>query len=458
MSNLTTLQFNSFEDFQNGRQSCDSLFFLTQQLQSDVLKKAGDRSEFSLYGFCAVCQRDTGFQVSYRGCDEINGVKIPNWREQLVCPCMLNNRMRAAVHLFLSQTNISEKSQIYLTEQVTPLYNYIKTRYPNTVGSEYLSDDIPFGAVRSDGVRNESLTNLSFEDKQFDCILCFDVLEHIPNYRQALTECYRVLNKFGCMIFTVPFVLTSRGNIIRAKVDDQGNIIHLLEPQYHGDPINIEGGVLCFQDFGWELLDELREIGFNDAKALIYSSRIYGYLGGGQIIFIAQKSKQNVTALFKSLINNFEENKYRDIVISHDELFKNNDELKVPLEGLAEQVGQSEGLFSDFLVGKKLKFQIRSEAPIINIDLKGYLPQCFAEGNSFWFKVGQDTQQISVDANQMFKASLAVSIPAKKLVAIEVISEKILNPKKQGLNSDLRDLSFQLISFNVTTKSFDEST
>lgn len=55
---------------------------------------------FSVRGTCAVCRRETGFHVDYGHCfTSPDGARVPNWREQLVCPgCGLNTRMRAAFH------------------------------------------------------------------------------------------------------------------------------------------------------------------------------------------------------------------------------------------------------------------------------------------------------------------------------------------------------------------------
>jgi hypothetical protein len=59
---------------------------------------------------------------------------------------------------------------------------------------------------------------------------------------------------------TVPFGLNDRTTLIRARVDHTGSIEHLLPPVFHNDPLSL-GGILCFQVFGWDLLDLLRDLG-----------------------------------------------------------------------------------------------------------------------------------------------------------------------------------------------------
>jgi hypothetical protein len=99
---------------------------------------------------------------------------------------------------------------------------------------------------------------------------------------------FSVPQKEGTLLFTVPFITTKEENVIRAEVGSDGEIVHLLEPEYHGDPVNDEG-CLCFYHFGWSLLEEMRKIGFSDVRAHVYWSKDFGYLGGDQLLFTASK-------------------------------------------------------------------------------------------------------------------------------------------------------------------------
>jgi hypothetical protein len=88
---------------------------------------------------------------------------------------------------------------------------------------------------------------------------------------------------------TVPFLLHGADTIVRARIDSSGFLEHLLPPEYHGDPRQPDAGILCFQHFGWDVLDDLRAAGFGSAELLILWSRTFGYLGGGEIILRALK-------------------------------------------------------------------------------------------------------------------------------------------------------------------------
>jgi len=243
--------------------------------------------EFTVDGTCYVCQKRVPFLVDFKYAGK--GASIPNWRERLECPgCRLNSRMRATVQIFQQECKPTSASRIFITEQLTPAYSWFVKRYANIVGSEYLGDLLPYGEHNQKGIRNEDLTNLSFRENEFDFILSFDVLEHVPDYRKALHECCRCLKPSGILYFSVPFIKTSEEHLVRAHRDEAGKVNHVLPPEYHGDPLNADG-CLCYRHFGWKLLDELRDAGFVEANALLYWSRELGYLGGEQILFKARK-------------------------------------------------------------------------------------------------------------------------------------------------------------------------
>lgn len=206
----------------------------------------------------------------------------------MICPITkLSNRLRASVHFLDIELAPYDNDRIFISEQVTPLYRFLKPRYPNLVGSEFLGFDKTPGSVTEHGIRHEDMTALSFESNSLDYILSFDCFEHFPSFEQAFAECARVLKPGGKMMWSVPFFTTRAENTIRAQVVN-GVVEHILPPEYHGDPVNT-AGCLCFTHFGWEMLDQVRRSGFTDAYAVPYGSREFGYLGAGQIVFFAQK-------------------------------------------------------------------------------------------------------------------------------------------------------------------------
>lgn len=116
------------------------------------------------------------------------------------------------------------------------------------------------------GVDFQDVTRLTWEDASFQAVYSGDVLEHVPDYRAALVEFRRVLRPGGVLVATYPFT-DAESTVVRAKLTDSGEVMHLLPPEYHGDPIS--GGVLCFYHFGWDILDEVRDAGFSDARMVM---------------------------------------------------------------------------------------------------------------------------------------------------------------------------------------------
>lgn len=289
---LEVRKVSSYEEFEQHSKERRNDFMRFDQTEERLTL---EQEQFRVPGYCYVCQEHTEFLVDFNHCGHRHGRPVPNWRERLVCPtCGLNNRLRASVHLFEQACGVKPGDAIYITEQVSPLYKTLSEQYPNLVGSEYLGGEVPLGSTDARGIRNESLTALSFDDDVFDHIMTFDVLEHVPDYRHALAECLRCLKPGGTLMFSVPFARSSPTNIVRAKVDAKGEVEHILPPEYHGDPVNPGDGCLCFYHFGWELLDELRNLGFEDVTALHYWSSDFGYLGGEQSVFFATKPMPQV--------------------------------------------------------------------------------------------------------------------------------------------------------------------
>lgn len=258
-----------------------------QAMQQGLLGSAG---RHGLYGYCAVCAKESRFEIE--GLAALKPGEQPNWRETVRCEhCGLINRWRASAQLFAIAYRGDPAAPMYITEQVTPLYECLRARYPGLVGSEFVAPDQTGGTeVRWRGrrVRHEDATRLSFADASQAAVLSFDVLEHIPDYQAALREFARVLRPDGCLLLTAPFLFEAPHTLIRARLQADGSIQHLEPPVYHGDPINGEG-VLCFQEFGWDLCDAMRTAGFRHVEVISAWAPNFGYYGSFQVFFIARR-------------------------------------------------------------------------------------------------------------------------------------------------------------------------
>lgn len=130
-----------------------------------------------------------------------------------------------------------------------PLHTYLR-KCSGLAFSEYGSVD--------PAIPSEDLMALSYHDGSFDLVLASDVIEHVPNYRQALLEVHRVLKDDGVFIFTVPY-LTDRKTLVRAEIKD-GEVCYLKSKSFHGVYSEKLADYLVFYEFGVDFVEDLQGI------------------------------------------------------------------------------------------------------------------------------------------------------------------------------------------------------
>jgi SAM-dependent methyltransferase len=188
----------------------------------------------------------------------------------------LNSRMRFCLSI-IKQYFLNYK-KVYLAEHDTLFHKKLSAKTGFNLTTSYYKPGAPL---------HQDLTALSYTDNSFDLSLSFEDLEHIPEYKKSIAELYRVTKPGGHVLLSTPFVIENDKTRVRATINKAGEITHLLEPEYHGDPV-IPQGILCFYHFGWDLLDDFRTAGFSDVKI------ITGYdtgkmMLGLQLFIMAQK-------------------------------------------------------------------------------------------------------------------------------------------------------------------------
>ena len=128
----------------------------------------------------------------------------------------------------------------------------------NYTASQYYTH-IPFGHVHpKSGYRSENLEQLTFPDNSFDLLITQDVMEHILDPEKAFKEIARVLKPGGAHIFTVPLIRKKDKSERCALRTDKGEIIHLSEPRFHGNPVD-KKGALVTMNWGWDIAGFITE-------------------------------------------------------------------------------------------------------------------------------------------------------------------------------------------------------
>lgn len=125
-----------------------------------------------------------------------------------------------------------------------------------------LFDGVATGEFRA-GVQCQDVQCLTYGDGSFDLVTSTEVFEHVPDDRRAFAEIYRVLRPGGALVFTVP-LMEAGATLERARLQ-HGAVVHLTEPEYHGDRLRGRGRVLAFRTYGPDILERLRAAGFEAA-------------------------------------------------------------------------------------------------------------------------------------------------------------------------------------------------
>lgn len=208
---------------------------LVRRLRREIFVPAGARSAASATnaGWCGCCRSQTEF------------VEAGVWlRDQYLCRrCGSIPRLRA-INLTLD-TYFPGWEHLRLHES-SPSNDFVR-RYNQQYTSSYFFEGVPPGTMHQ-GARCENLEALTFPDDTFDLFVTQDVFEHVFQPDRATREIMRVVKPGGAHVFTAPKHKGLRETRQRATLQD-GAIVHLLEAQYHGNPIG-DGRALVTWDYG----------------------------------------------------------------------------------------------------------------------------------------------------------------------------------------------------------------
>lgn len=158
-------------------------------------------------------------------------------------------RDRAEVRSLVDFAEIFD-GDIYITCVKEAVYESLKGSRRVT-SSEFI-DGVPSGEVVN-GILCQDLQATTFPDASFDLVITEDVLEHVPEPRKAFAEIRRILKPGGVHIGTIPVSWDKAESFTRAELVG-GVVVHLVEPEYHGDPFRAEG-ILAYTTFGQDILD-----------------------------------------------------------------------------------------------------------------------------------------------------------------------------------------------------------
>lgn len=212
------------------------------------------------------------------------------WREGLAFNG-ISSRVRAVMYCIEQAIEVQHLAapRIFAAEGLTAFALRMRGIFPRFLGSEFTMNLDQREWL--DPIPCEDLQSLSLKDSHFDIVSTNEVLEHVPSIDKALAELCRVLRPGGWHFGTVPFLYFAEKGEVRTGTGPNSELIHFMEPQYHGDPMN-DGGVLVFELPAWDLVARARAAGFSDAFMRFIVSSGQGILSehiGGVLVFCCQK-------------------------------------------------------------------------------------------------------------------------------------------------------------------------
>jgi SAM-dependent methyltransferase len=147
--------------------------------------------------------------------------------------------------------------------------------------------DAPRGSLR-EGVRCEDLEQQTFADQSFDLVITQDVMEHIFHPDRAYREIWRTLKPGGLYLHTTPIYKGRVTSERRASIGGDGKVVHLAEPEYHGNPVDPNGSLVTFH-YGYDLADLIAAWTSFDVEIRRFHQRSSGIVAEFSEVVICRK-------------------------------------------------------------------------------------------------------------------------------------------------------------------------
>jgi SAM-dependent methyltransferase len=211
-------------------------------------------------GWCPICEKSTLFYKEGEWLrDQFRCIRCYSIPRQRALASVLNRHFPNYRELLIHESSPGGSASAKFARECQ---NYIPTHY---------FPDTPLGQVKN-GYRCEDLEKQTFTNESFDLVITQDVLEHLMAPAKALAEIERTLKPGGAHVFTVPWYYW-KDTAVRA-VREVATIHHLMEPEYHGNPIDPKGS-LVVTEWGYDLCDFIyQQSGMTTTAVRIFDRRL----------------------------------------------------------------------------------------------------------------------------------------------------------------------------------------
>lgn len=184
------------------------------------------------------------------------------YRKSAMCPkCGSLERHRLMVLYLRFKTDYFSKKAKVL--HFSP-HAFLQKKFMEMPNLEYVSVDLNSSNV----MYNMDITELLFKDNNFDCILCYHILEHVKNDNLALRELFRVLKPEGWAIIQT---------VVNPNLEKTFEDPNIIEPK---DRTIFYGHKDHLRIYGTDFKNKLENAGFTvKVDLLTHNKKLINYFG-----------------------------------------------------------------------------------------------------------------------------------------------------------------------------------
>ena len=161
-------------------------------------------------------------------------------RERVAYQCILDelSNRTGSTHSFINTAAVLDS---YKLLECSPRHNTTRKLLYQSTLDEYISSDFDMSSHRSDLQLDLTSDNdVKPHTGKFDIIICSHVLEHIPEYKKALSNLHLMLSEGGFLILQVPLL--------------ESRYTPVTWDEFHADNTRV------YHHFGFDLVNDLEEI------------------------------------------------------------------------------------------------------------------------------------------------------------------------------------------------------
>jgi len=180
---------------------------------------------------CYICGRTFNYFTKFRGGNQ----QTSDFRKKLDTVgsdadnfgCMYCESFDRERHLFMyfDKLNLWDRMKNQKILHFAP-EKHVQRRIMELGPQEYVQADL---FPKDAGIRKVDATEIPFSEGTFDFVIANHILEHIPHYRKALSEFFRVMRPGGVGIFQTPY-----SRLLISNFEDEGIQTDELRRYFYG--------------------------------------------------------------------------------------------------------------------------------------------------------------------------------------------------------------------------------